>query len=133
MDDKMWESSEKKTTVSTHEVAPDSIHTTEIPRRIDEPKVSLYKHPLVWWKQNQLSWRLYVTVYAGLALIVCFINIIAVAAAAAAHGVDKGGRITLYEGSCATAKKSGWFAHLFISGLGTYMLSASAYVMVCIR
>jgi hypothetical protein len=118
----------EKASVSEVEVAPESIRET--PRREREPRVNFFRSPKAWWRQNYLSWRFYVTIYAGLSLIVSLVNIVALVAAIATHGVDKGGRITICEGSCGKARKSSFFARLFISGLGTYMLSASEYVMV---
>lgn len=117
--------------VSTIEVASIS-DMGEAPRldREDEPKYNVFKQPRLWWNQNYLSWRFYVTIYAGLALLTTFIVLIGLVIAIAVHGVDRQGRITLFEGSCSSAKTKNFFAHLFISGLGTYMLSASAYVMV---
>jgi hypothetical protein len=96
------------------------------------PKYSVFKQPGLWWKHNYLSWRFYVTIYAGLALICSFVVLLALIAAAATHGVDKQGRITLFEGSCSSAKLKGFFGHGFISGMGTYMLSASCYVLYCL-
>jgi uncharacterized protein DUF6536 len=122
---------EKTITVSTVEYAESSSSASQHHLdRDDEPAYSVFKQPRAWWTQNYLSWRFYVTIYAGLGLLVTFIVLVALLSAIAAHGVDHTGRIKVYEGSCANAKKSSLFAHLFISGLGTYMLSASAYVMV---
>jgi hypothetical protein len=122
------EDSKEKAVVAEIEVVPDSIR--EIPRRDLEQRVSVFRSPKIWWRQNYLSWRFYVTIYAALSLVVSLVNIIALVSAIALHGIDKGGRITLMEGSCGKAHKSSFFARLFISGLGTYMLSASEYVMV---
>jgi len=97
-----------------------------------EPQINynVFKQPKAWWKHNYLSWRFYVTIYAFGALIVTLVVLIALVAAAATHGVDSQSRILLSEGSCGTARWRGFFGHAFISGMGTYMLSASAYVMV---
>jgi hypothetical protein len=122
------EESKEKAVVAEMEIAPESIR--EIPRRDLEPRVSVFESPKIWWRQNYLSWRFYVTIYAALSLIVSLVNIIALISGIRLHGIDKGGRITLMEGSCAKAHKSSFFAHLFISGLGTYMLTATYYVMV---
>jgi hypothetical protein len=122
---------EKAVSVTTIEYAVDSETPSPEPLcREDEVKYSVFKQPRAWWRQNYLSWRFYVTIYAALALLVTFILFIGLVIAIAVHGMDHTGRITLTEGSCSKAKKSSFFAHLFISGLGTYMLSASAYVMV---
>jgi len=104
--------------------------TREVRRRHTQQNISVFQDPKGWWKLNWLSWRFYTFVYACLALLASIVNIIAIIAGAAAHGVDKHGRITLSEGSCGKAKVSLFFARLFVSTIGTYMLSASAYVMV---
>jgi hypothetical protein len=120
---------EKQMTVETQEY----LHPSPISEVSEEPETtySVFRQPRLWWKHNYLSWRFYTTIYAGLALLVTFIVLVATVSAIAAHGVDANGRITLYTGACSGSLKwSNFFAHLFISGLGTYMLSASAYVMV---
>lgn len=94
------------------------------------PRYSVFKHPKAWWKHNYLSWRFYVTIYAFCAFLVTLVVLIAIIAAVAAHGVDSQQRIMLSEGSCGKARWQSFFGHAFISGMGTYMLSASAYVMV---
>jgi hypothetical protein len=122
---------EKKTvSITTEEYATSSISGEEVLCRDDEPKYNVFKQPRAWWNQNYLSWRFYVTIYAALAMVVVLVLLIALVLGISLHGIDHQGRITLYEGSCAKAKKSSFFAHAFISGMGTYMLSASAYVMV---
>jgi hypothetical protein len=122
---------EKATTVSTIEYAESSSSASQHNLgREDELRYSVFKQPRAWWRQNYLSWRFYITIYAGLGLLVTFIVLVALISAIAAYGVDHTGRIKVYEGNCSNARKSSLFAHLFISGLGTYMLSASAYVMV---
>lgn len=100
--------------------------------KFEEPEgyISVFKQPGKWWKRNYLSWRFYVTIYAGLALLVCICVIIGTIAAATYHGVDKDWRILLTDGPCAKQRIRSLAAHWFISGMGTYMLSASAYVMV---
>jgi hypothetical protein len=102
----------------------------EVRRRHTQEDISVFKDPKGWWRLNYQSWRFYVFIYAFLALLASLVVIIAVIAGAAAHGVDKHGRITLSEGSCGKAKTSIFFGRLFVSLIGTYMLSASAYVMV---
>jgi hypothetical protein len=94
------------------------------------PHYNVFKQPKLWWKHNYLSWRFYVTIYAFLAFIVTLVVFIALIAGIAAHGVDRQSRILLSEGSCGKARWQSFFGHAFISGMGTYMLSASAYVMV---
>jgi hypothetical protein len=124
-----------KPEISLNEIASPSTPSSaslsrEVRRRHTQQNISVFKDPKGWYRLNYLSWRFYVFIYACLALLASVVNIIAIVAGAAAHGVDKHGRITLSEGSCSAAGTSSFFAHLFISGLGTYMLSASAYVMV---
>jgi hypothetical protein len=130
------ESEKLATTITTQEFvefapfspfSPTSMHLED-----EEPIYSFFRQPRLWWKQNYLSWRFYTTIYAALALLVTFIVFVAMMAAMAVHGVDANGRITLYTGSCASIKWSSFFAKAFLSALGTYMLSASSYVMVSI-
>jgi hypothetical protein len=97
---------------------------------VQEKQHSVFRHPKLWWRQNYRSWRFYTTIYAALAMLVTLIVFIATVTAIIVHGIDSNGRITIYEGSCSDMKWSNFFGRLFISGLGTYMLSASAYVMV---
>jgi hypothetical protein len=124
---------EKTVSLSTVEEVADSETSSQIMlNRDEEPRYSVFKSPRRWWNQNYLSWRFYVFIYACLALLATVVIAIALVTAIAVHGIDKQGRITLLEGSCSKAKKSSFFAHAFISGIGTYMLSASAYVMVSV-
>lgn len=123
---------EREVSLNTIEYASSTAVSSNIeyatPREL-EPKYSVFKQPGAWWKQNYLSWRFYVTIYAAMALTVCFSILIGLVAAIGAHGVDQG-RVKLYEGSCQKARVSGIFAHGYISVLGTGFLSASCYVMV---
>jgi hypothetical protein len=123
---------EKQMAVDTHEYV-DASPISPICEVSDEPRQEYnpFRQPKLWWKHEYKSWRFYTLIYGGLALLVTFIVLVATIGAIAAHGIDANGRITLYTGACSGSYKwSNFFAHLFISGLGTYMLSASAYVMV---
>jgi hypothetical protein len=124
---------DKKVSVSTVEYAASEDSSQDKFNVEDEPKYSVFRQPRLWWRQNYLSWRFYVFIYACLALLATFVILTGLIIALAIHGVDRHGRITLSEGSCSKAKTSSFFGHLFISGMGTYMLSASAYVMVCLK
>ena len=99
-------------------------------RETPREHISVFKNPGRWWRQNYLSWRFYVTIYAGLALGAALINIIALAAAAATRGIDANGHIELTVGTYKDVHRKSLFAHWGISGISTYLLSASAYVMV---
>ena|ERR1700761_2702345 len=122
---------EKRTASITAEEYVSTTETSdEVLSREEEPKYNVFKQPREWWNKNYLSWRFYVTIYAALVMLVVFVLLVGLIISIAIHGVDHQSRITLYEGSCSQVKKSSLFAHLFISGMGTYMLSASAYVMV---
>ncbi|KAF2673576.1 hypothetical protein BT63DRAFT_467104 [Microthyrium microscopicum] len=96
------------------------------------PHYSVFKQPGLWWKHNYLSWRFYTTIYAGLAFLATFTIFLGLMIAIGVNGVDKNGRITVYEGDCGKMKTKNLFAHAFVSGIGTYMLSASCYVMYCL-
>lgn len=123
--------------VTTYEYAPElsqssqtSLGDAQLRRQSFTPHPSNWR---AWARQNYLSWRWYVLTYAVLCLLVTVILLIGLVSAVVSHGVDKQGRITLFTGDCQKSKLSSVFAHLFISGLGTYMLTASAYVMVRLR
>jgi hypothetical protein len=125
---------EKDPVVSTYEYAPEPSQSSQT--SLGEAQLrrqSVTTHPSDWraWaRQNYLSWRWYVLTYASLCLLATLTILIALVAAVSTHGVDHQGRITLFTGDCHKSKMSSVFAHLFISGIGTYMLTASAYVMV---
>jgi hypothetical protein len=129
---KKIEVKEREVSLNTIEYASSTAVSSTLeyptPREL-EPKYSVFRQPGAWWRQNYLSWRFYTTIYAGLGLLVTFTVLVGLVSAAAAHGVVQD-RITLFEGSCASARLKGLFARGFISGMGTYMLSSSAYVMV---
>jgi hypothetical protein len=125
---------EKGPVVSTYEYAPQLSQSSQT--SLGEAQLrrhSVTSHPSDWraWaRQNYLSWRWYVLTYASLCLLSTVIILVGIVAAVSSHGVDKQGRITLFTGDCYKSKMSSLFAHFFISGIGTYMLTASAYVMV---
>jgi len=125
---------DKDLSVTTYEYAPELSQSSQTSLgEVQLRRQSVTPHPSHWraWaRQNYLSWRWYVLTYASLCLLATVIILVALVAAVSTHGVDKQGRITLFTGDCQKSKLSSIFAHLFISGIGTYMLTASAYVMV---
>lgn len=109
---------------------PSSSFSIEPPIPPPTQHVSIFKSPSGWWKHNYLSWRFYIVIYAGLAFLALFVNVVGFAIAVIAHGINNEGRIELMDGECSSARKSSLFGHYFVSGISTYLLSASAYVMV---
>ena len=134
----LQEKLEKSCSISSIEVAPlprEDVSRTnhdsgKAEHVVPREHVSVFKEPKKWWRTNFLSWRFYVTIYAGLALLCLSINLVALIAAATVHGVNSNGHILLFNGSCSHARMSSLFGHWFISGISTYLLAASAYVMV---
>ncbi|KAF2399581.1 hypothetical protein EJ06DRAFT_522457 [Trichodelitschia bisporula] len=126
--------SKKGARVTTSELSDISSFSQRRPTSDYErpPAPPFFKSPKAWFKHEKLSWRFYVSIYSGLAAVCLLINVIAIVVIVAVHGTDKNGRSTIYEGSCEKVKWQSRIAHVFISGLGTYMLSASAYVMYCL-
>ena len=86
-----------------------------------------------WQQAKTKGWRSGVIRCAISASVVFIINISTIAWLSSRHGLgDEGGRQTLYQGSCETAKRLNIGIHLVINILSTVLLSSSNYCMQCL-
>lgn len=80
-------------------------------------------------RRFQMSgWKVGVTTWAALAIVVCLLNIAALIWATVVHD-SRGPIAPLYKGSCSTVSQMSLWMHLLINILSTLLLSGSNYTM----